>query len=467
MSVRPDDARTLRCASQEPHQIGPRERDGQVVAPAVLTLTGQMSDRVVVVGDPNSIFVQTPVSYWRGLGVDAVILTSRWSGPASVANDLPVFTAEALAPESVKRAAAGLVPFLDAVNTATLGFDPARVQRALRTWQHTAVPPSITPPLYDGLLIAAAADVLEPACVFGHEAFAYGLATCLSRARRRALFVWGADVLQFAAMTDPARALVHQALHGVSSVLTTAGSMAEALQERFALPPERIALISYGVDRHQFRRATPERDARVRDRYRIAPGSRVVMNIRRFRPHWGSAIAWPAMLAVAERHPEVHLVLIGGSRTDADLDRTIAEAAARHVSRRLTVVRGNVPLDEIADLMSVAEVSLSLVEPLEPVSWSVLQASACDSVVIVGDQPTYRTECARGLSAVLVPPCDVTAVTGAIDALLQDHDRRQRMCAANDRYLSAYQDQHTEMIRLLRVVAGSNTAERLLEPAAR
>ena len=57
-------------------------------------------------------------------------------------------------------------------------------------------------------MIAAAVDALAPVCVLGHEAFAYGLATSLCRAPRRALFAWGADVLQYAAMTDVAGAMV-------------------------------------------------------------------------------------------------------------------------------------------------------------------------------------------------------------------------------------------------------------------
>lgn len=421
-----------------------------------------MSDRVVVVGNPDSVFVHAPVRYWRSLGIDVVILTARWTGPPTVGGDLPVISAESLAPPWVTRAADGLVPFLDAVNATSLAVDPVRVRAALETWGTSVEPPSVTPAVNDAILIAAAADVLEPACVFGLEAFSYGVATSICPAPRRALFAWGADVLHYANMSDVASTLVREALLRVDYVLTNVTSMADALHERFGVPRDRLALISYGVNREQFRPATDERAARIRAAYGIPPGARVVMNVRRFLPHWGRAAAWPAMMAVAERRSDVHLVLLDGCPGDADVSEAIDEARVRGLAGQLTAVRGYLPLDTVADLMSVADVSLSLVDSLEPVSWSVLQAAACGSAVIVGDQPTYRAECARGLAAVLVAPREVAALIERILEVLDDAQLRARMRVDNDRFLTEHHDQHAQMIRLLRIVAGSETATRLL-----
>ncbi|MES1255083.1 MAG: glycosyltransferase family 4 protein [Acidobacteriota bacterium] len=432
------------------------------------------SDRVVVIGDPHSVFVQAPVRYWRGMGVDAVILTARWNGPSTVGDGLPVFAAEILASVDTRRAADSLVPFLSVVNANSLAQDPDRVSRALHTWGHTASPPTVTAPVYDALLIAAAVDVLAPVCVFGHEAFAYGLATSLCRVPRRTLFAWGADVLHYAAMSDVAHALVHQALHSVRFVLTNSASMEDALHERFDLPRDHIALISYGVDRERFQPAVGESRARMRAAYGIAPLAHVVMNIRRFRPHWGSTVAWRAMLAAACRRPDVHLVLLGGSGSEADVAVALEEAQAHGVSGRVTAMGGDVPLDTVAELMAVADVSLSMVDSLEPVSWSVLQAAACGHTVLVGEQPSYRAECARGLAIHLTDPHDAEGATDAVLACLDDADLRARTSAANGDYLAAYHDQHDQMTRLLRIVAGRETAERLLHagsqrgaPAAR
>lgn len=420
------------------------------------------SERVVVIGDPASVFVQTPVRFWRERGIDARILTARWSGPATVDADLPVESAERLAPPWVHAAARGLYPVLEAASAVTLAADPARVTAALSAWAHTAVPPSIAPPVHDALLIAAAADALAPVAVFGHEAFAYGLATSLCRAPRRALLAWGADVLQFAPMTDVTTALVRQAVHGVHYVLTNADAMADAVHTRFALPRDRIAHFSYGVDRQMFRRATGARARHVRRAWGIPDHARVVMNLRRFLPHWGSDVAWPAMLALVQRRPDVHLILLDGAPTPAAIDRAADEARARGVDTRVTWVRGQVALSQVAELMSVTDVGLSLVRTLEPVSWSVQQAAACGAAVVVADQASYAHERTRGLAvdgAVDLTPAGLVAT---MTRLLDDRAVAAEMATANQRYLVTHQNCETELTRLLRLVAGADAAERLL-----
>ena len=424
--------------------------------------TSNMPDRVVVIGDPASVFVQTPVRFWRERGVDAVILAARWQGGTTVDGDLPVVAAESLAPPWAVSAARAVYSFLDAVNTSSLALDPARVRAALQAWAHTAVPPSIAPPAHDALLIAAAADALDPACVFGLEAFAHGLATSCCAAPRRALMAWGADVLQYAPMTDVAHALVRQSLHGVHYVLTNTATMEDAIHERFDLPRARIARISYGVDRRMFRRATGVENARVRQAHGIAAGAPVLMNIRRFLPHWGSGVAWPAMVAMAEARPALHLVVLGGSGSDDDIAAAAAEARARGLGHRVTFVHGNAPLETVGALMSVADVSLSLVGTLEPVSWSVQQAVACGSAVIVTDQASYALEEARGLSVHRLLPGGAAELCAAIAHLLDDAERRTAMAQANERYVTLHHDRETELTRLLRIVAGAATADRLL-----
>lgn len=424
------------------------------------------ADLVLVLGDPASVFVQTPVRFWRERGVDARILTARWTGPAAVDGDLPVESAEALAPAWVQSFARGIYPVLDAANRITLAHDPGRVATALHAWAHTADPPSIVPPLVDALVIAAAADALAPIAVFGHEAFAYGLATSLCRAPRRTLLAWGADVLQFAPMSDVAMALVGEAVRNVHYVLTNTDTMAEALRARFAVPPERVAHFSYGVDRRLFRRATGPAARRVRERWGIPGPARVVMNLRRFLPHWGSDVAWPAMLALARQRPDVHLVLLDGATTPADVDRAAAQARDHGLDGRLTVVRGQAPLADVAELLSVTDVGLSLVRTLEPVSWSVQQAAACGAAVIVADQPSYVLEAARGLSIRRTRDLTADGLAAEVTALLDSPTTVAQMAAANDRYVTAHQDREIELTRLLRIVTGAAAADRLLAAGA-
>jgi glycosyltransferase involved in cell wall biosynthesis len=128
----------------------------------------------------------------------------------------------------------------------------------------------------------------------------------------------------------------------------------------------------------------------------------------------------------------------------------------------MTFVHGNAPLETVGALMSVADVSLSLVGTLEPVSWSVQQAVACGSAVIVTDQASYALEEARGLSVHRLLPGGAAELCAAIAHLLDDADRRTAMARANERYVTLHHDRETELTRLLRIVAGAATADRLL-----
>lgn len=419
-------------------------------------------DLVVVIGDPASVFVQTPVRFWRELGVDARILTARWQGGPVVDGDLPVVAAETLAPAWVHGVAHGLYPVLDAANRLSVAHDPARVATALAAWAHTADPPSIVPPIFDALLIAAAADALQPVGVFGHEAFAYGLATSLCRSPRRSLLAWGADVLQFAPMTDVTMALVGQALQGLNYVLTNTESMVDAVHTRFGVPRERIARFSYGVDRRMFRRATGDEARRIRARWGVPADAPVVMNVRRFLPHWGSGLAWTTMATLAASRPDVHLVLLDGGANSGEIDAACGEARAHGLAPRVTFVRGQVPLAEVAALMSIADVGLSLVRTLEPVSWSVQQAAACGVAMVVADQASYVREGERGLDVHRATDLAPEALAAQVSRLLDDPETRARRAAANDAYVTAHQDREFELTRLLRIVAGAAAAERLL-----
>ena len=50
----------------------------------------------------------------------------------------------------------------------------------------------------------------------------------------------------------------------------------------------------------------------------------------------------------------------------------------------------------------------------------------------------------------------------AIAHLLDDAERRTAMAQANERYVTLHHDRETELTRLLRIVAGAATADRLL-----
>lgn len=422
-----------------------------------------MPDRVVVIGNPASLFVQAPVRDWRRRGVDAVILTARWPAD-TVADGLPVISAANLATADAHRAVDAVTPFLSHLDAAVATYEAGRVQHAMRTWGPRAEQPLLAPPVADALLIASALDAIKPAAVLGHEVFAYGLATQLAPVERRALFVWGRDVLHAAWTSDAAYALVRHALHAAHYVMTCADTMRTALHERFDLPLDRIAVVSYGVDRRMFRRLRPDEAASLRAALGIPAAARVVTHLRRFLPHWGAATAHEVILTVAERRPDTHFVIFEGAEASAPLAALLDAAAERRLTDRITAIRGHVPLPLVAQVMGLSDVGLSLVDSLEPFSLSVLQAAAAGSHLVVAAQETYQFECAKGLAATLVPARDVAATVAAVDAALNRSD--DDAATANQRFVAAHYDHDAAMLRQLRIVAGNAVTARLLTGGA-
>lgn len=422
-----------------------------------------MADRVVVIGNPTSLFVQAPVRDWRRRGVDAVILTAHWDTD-TVADGLPVISAATLASAETRRAVATVTPYVSHLDAAIATHEGGRVQDAMRTWGPSARQPQLAPPVADALLIASALDVIQPVAALGHEVFAYGLATQLARAERRSLFVWGSDVLHAAWTSEAAYEMVRGALHAVRYVMTCADTMRAALHEQFGVPLDRIAVVSYGVDRQAFQRLNSQEAAALRATLGIPATARVVTNLRRFLPHWGAATAHDVILSLVLSRRDVHAVVFEGADESGPLTALLRDAAERQVAHRITAIRGHVPLSLVAQVMGMSDVSLSLVDSLEPFSLSVLQAAAAGSRLIVGAQETYRIECERGLVATLVPARDVAATVAAIDAVLDTPDGG-RAASANQRFVAEHYDHDAAMLRQLRIVTGDAVATRLLARA--
>lgn len=420
-----------------------------------------MSDRVAVIGNPESVFVQAPVRYWRRRGIDAVILAPRWHA-SEVGDGLPVISAETVVPPVMRRVADAMVPLLSSLDQVVAAAEPARASLALRSWGPGTAAPSLAPPVRDAFLVAAAVDAVQPVAVLGHEAFAFGPATQLSVAPRRSLFVWGADVLHYAHTSDVALSLVRGALLSADYVFAGSETMRDTVHAQFGVPRDRIAVLSYGVDRTTFRPASRDEASRTRATYGIPEGAPVVMNLRRFREHWGASWATDALLTLLDRRDDVHVVLVEGAVRSEAFERVLALAVEQGVRDRIVAIRSHASLDEMARLMALSDVSWSLVRSLEPLSWSVLQAAACGSGLIISDQETYRQACADGLRAVLVAGDDTQAIVEATLDGLDDGVARVLDATANDRYVSTYHDHDRAMERLLRLVTGGVVAERLL-----
>ncbi|MGE3512663.1 MAG: glycosyltransferase, partial [Vicinamibacterales bacterium] len=197
-----------------------------------------------------------------------------------------------------------------------------------------------------------------------------------------------------------------------------------------------------------------DRAARIRSAHDIPPQARVVMNIRRLMPHWGAMTVQRVALSLLARRSDLHVVLLEGASDPTGMDAWLKQIESRGWRDRVSVVRGHSPLQQVADLMAVSDIGLSLVDSLEPCSLSVLQAAAAGGQLVIADQETYRALCRDGLHATLVAPGDDVGLIDGVLARLDDAVAAADVASANRSFIGRRFDHRQAMLRLLRIVAG-------------
>lgn len=135
-----------------------------------------------------------------------------------------------------------------------------------------------------------------------------------------------------------------------------------------------------------------------------------------------------AMQPLFERHPNLHLVIVGGGDAALTALRTQIAAAGLETCIHLLGTRSDVPA-----LLPDFDI-FALATHIEASGTAFVEAGAAGVPVIgtrVGGVPEMMRE---GDSGLLVPLFDIPALTQALERLITDPDLRQRMGRAGRRY---------------------------------
>jgi glycosyltransferase involved in cell wall biosynthesis len=197
-------------------------------------------------------------------------------------------------------------------------------------------------------------------------------------------------------------------------VLTVSKSSARDIVADFGVAPERIEVIPLGVEPEVFQHY---RDPRV-------PG-RIVAMASADTPMKGVATLLEAFAKLrTERDAELLLITKPkpGGRTEQLIERLSIQDSVRFVS--------GLSDTELAEVVGSAEIAC-VPSLYEGFSLPTVEAMACGTPLVVsraGAIPEVVGE--DGLCADLVTPGDVGELAAALEALLDDPDRRHRMGAA-------------------------------------
>ena len=243
-----------------------------------------------------------------------------------------------------------------------------------------------------------------------------------------------------AAMRIRQRVITSAAARRARQVVTDSEFSRREIARRIGIPPGRIRVIPLGLTLPAG--AASAEVGRHREPLALFVGS--VFN-RRHLPETIQAVA-----AVARRHPELRLEIVGDNRT---FPRQDLEAIAREagVADR-TAIRSYVPDETLAALYARAGAFVFLSD-YEGFGLTPLEALACGVPIIVGDTPVARE--VYGAAARYVSTSDVDAAAAALEALVYDERERQALLSQAPGVLGRYSWER----------AGRETLDVLLEAA--
>jgi len=249
--------------------------------------------------------------------------------------------------------------------------------------------------------------------------FAFGLG------RNRPLVVhWHADIVSHAGLRPFVEPLMRRTLRRADAIIVSDAALVEntPLLREFA---GKCHTVPFGVDVAKYQRPTPWHD-------RVNTRGRLVLACGRLVPYKGFDV-----LVRAAVGQSFEVWIVGEGRERERLEQLIESLGVQDRVRLL----GSVPESERVKLMSIADVFvMPSVTSAETFGLVQLEAMAAGRPIVNTALDTGVPHVARdGIEAITVPPGDAQKLGDAINTLIADPERRQRMgLAARQRAITRY-----------------------------
>lgn len=173
----------------------------------------------------------------------------------------------------------------------------------------------------------------------------------------------------------------------------------------------RIKIVHCGVEPALYARTDPDR----------APGKRLIF-VGRLAGIKGVPLLLEALARLRDRHPQIHLTLIGDGPERQALETEVQETG---LADQVTFT-GYLGQDDVAAALNAADL-LVLPSFAEGVPVVLMEAMATGLPVIASRVAGVQELVEDGVSGRVLPPGDIDALVAALDGLLSDPDMRARM----------------------------------------
>jgi glycogen synthase len=203
-------------------------------------------------------------------------------------------------------------------------------------------------------------------------------------------------------------------------VITCSAAMRWEVTRLFDLPPDKVDVISNGIDLTSW--SEPSRGSVARTRARLAGDGPLLVFVGRLEWEKGVHTLLDAMPRLRRRHPGIRLVVAGegtfGEELRVRARRLRLGAAVAFVGRWLEV--------ELRSLLAAADCAVvpSLYEPFGLVA---LEAAALGAPLVVADVGGLRDLVDPGASGLRFPAGDSAALADAVSTVLRNDIQARRM----------------------------------------
>ena len=201
----------------------------------------------------------------------------------------------------------------------------------------------------------------------------------------------------------------------------------DTLIRGFGVPPEKIELVSNGVDLARF--MPLPRPRHLVDRYGL-DGRRVLLTVSRLYARKGMDRVIESLPTVLQRFPDLVYLSVG----EGSYRSTLENLAAYHDVNRSVVFAGAVPDYELTDHYSLGDVFIMANREMpdgetEGFGLVFLEANACGLPVIAGRAGGSVDAVTDQVNGLVVDGDDTAAIAAAIIRMFEDDGLRASLCA--------------------------------------
>jgi glycosyltransferase involved in cell wall biosynthesis len=238
----------------------------------------------------------------------------------------------------------------------------------------------------------------------------YGFLAALADVHPCIVSVWGTDILQAPRLSPFHWAITRYALRRADHVTATGARLAEATR-RYVPSGKPVTVIPYGVDLEQFHPQPHETRSDV-----------TIGSVGRLSPEKGLKYLLQAFAQIGTAQPRVRLILAGDGPERQRLERL---ATRLQLDDRVDFL-GDLPHEQVPQVLARLDI-FAMPSTYEGFGVAAIEAAAMEVPVVASNVYGIPDVVDDGVTGLLVPPKDVSALAQALRSLITDEERRRRM----------------------------------------